>query len=197
MNRTGGFTRWVGAIISLLLFSLQSWAGERAYTVVCVQNESPHINWETERRQGLESGLAENGLKANVYYEYLNVDSFCFEQELFIARRICQRARENNVDAIVVVGDESLTALLKCGDSIVYKLPLVFCDVHHPDDSILDNMQNVCGSVSRTNYEGLIDKAAQMFPDRKDIICVTGWGLLAEEQFRDADTQIKQYLQMI
>ena len=195
MNRTGGFTRWVGAIISLLLFSLQSWAGERAYTVVCVQNESPHINWETERRQGLESGLAEYGLEANVYYEYLNVANFYFEQELFIARRICQRARENNVDAIVAVGDESLSALLKCGDSIVYKLPLVFCDVHHPDYSILDNMQNVCGIVSRTNYEGLIDKAAQMFPDRKDIICVTGWGLLAEEQFRDADTQIKQYLQ--
>lgn len=82
-------------------------AAETNYNVLFIQSYTNSSSWHNNLIAGLQDGLEEGGVKANVVIEYLNADFWTFASECVIMRRICERARQRKTDLIVTSSDEA------------------------------------------------------------------------------------------
>jgi PAS domain S-box-containing protein len=154
-------------------------AAERTYNVLFIQSYTKQTPWHSQLTASLRDGLEKGGVTANIVTEYLNADYWAFASECFIMRRICERARQRNTDLIVTSSDEAFFTLTHCGDSLPYQIPVVVSGIKFPDKSVFDKMPNVSGYTSTTNFDVLLEEAVQMFPSRKELVCLSDSSFLS------------------
>ena len=148
-------------------------AGEKTYNILFIQSYTNNTPWHNELIAGLQEGLKQEGVKADVVTEYLNADFWAFASERVIMRRICERARLRKTDLIVTSGDEAFFTLTHCGDSLPYRLPVVVSGIKYPDEKVFEKMPNVSGFTSKTDFTILLEEAIRIFPGRKEIVCLS------------------------
>ena len=154
-------------------------AAETNYNVLFIQSYTNSSSWHNNLIAGLQDGLEEGGVKANVVIEYLNADFWTFASECVIMRRICERARQRNTDLIVTSSDEAFFTLTHCGDSLPYQIPVVVSGIKYPDRKLFDRMPNVSGFTSVTDFNVLLEEAIRLFPARKEIVCLSDSSFLS------------------
>ena len=93
------------AFLCLTLGTLS--AEEKTYKILFIQSYTNNTPWHNELIAGLQEGLKQEGVKADIVTEYLNADFWAFASECVIMRRICERARLRKTDLIVTSGDEA------------------------------------------------------------------------------------------
>lgn len=138
-------------------------AAENNYNVLFIQSYTNSSSWHNNLIAGLQDGLKEGGVKANVVIEYLNADFWTFASECVIMRRICERARQRKTDLIVTSSDEAFFTLTHCGDSLPYQIPVVVSGIKYPDRKLFDRMPNVSGFTSVTDFNVLLEEAIRLF----------------------------------
>ena len=154
-------------------------AAETNYNVLFIQSYTNSSSWHNNLIAGLQDGLEEGGIKANVVIEYLNADFWTFASECVIMRRICERARQRKTDLIVTSSDEAFFTLTHCGDSLPYQIPVVVSGIKYPDRKLFDRMPNVSGFTSVTDFNVLLEEAIRLFPARKEIVCLSDSSFLS------------------
>ena len=154
-------------------------AAETNYNVLFIQSYTNSSSWHNNLIAGLQDGLEEGGVKANVVIEYLNADFWTFASECVIMRRICERARQRKTDLIVTSSDEAFFTLTHCGDSLPYQIPVVVSGIKYPDRKLFDRMPNVSGFTSVTDFNVLLEEAIRLFPARKEIVCLSDSSFLS------------------
>ena len=154
-------------------------AAENNYNVLFIQSYTNSSSWHNNLIAGLQDGLEEGGVKANVVIEYLNADFWTFASECVIMRRICERARQRKTDLIVTSSDEAFFTLTHCGDSLPYQIPVVVSGIKYPDRKLFDRMPNVSGFTSVTDFNVLLEEAIRLFPARKEIVCLSDSSFLS------------------
>ena len=154
-------------------------AAETNYNVLFIQSYTNSSSWHNNLIAGLQDGLEEGGVKANVVIEYLNADFGTFASECVIMRRICERARQRKTDLIVTSSDEAFFTLTHCGDSLPYQIPVVVSGIKYPDRKLFDRMPNVSGFTSVTDFNVLLEEAIRLFPARKEIVCLSDSSFLS------------------
>ncbi len=154
-------------------------AAENNYNVLFIQSYTNSSSWHNNLIAGLQDGLKEGGVKANVVTEYLNADFWTFASECVIMRRICERARQRKTDLIVTSSDEAFFTLTHCGDSLPYQIPVVVSGIKYPDRKLFDRMPNVSGFTSVTDFNVLLEEAIRLFPARKEIVCLSDSSFLS------------------
>ena len=154
-------------------------AAENNYDVLFIQSYTNSSSWHNNLIAGLQDGLKEGGVKANVVIEYLNADFWTFASECVIMRRICERARQRKTDLIVTSSDEAFFTLTHCGDSLPYQIPVVVSGIKYPDRKLFDRMPNVSGFTSVTDFNVLLEEAIRLFPARKEIVCLSDSSFLS------------------
>lgn len=154
-------------------------AAENNYNVLFIQSYTNSSSWHNNLIAGLQDGLKEGGVKANVVIEYLNADFWTFASECVIMRRICERARQRKTDLIVTSSDEAFFTLTHCGDSLPYQIPVVVSGIKYPDRKLFDRMPNVSGFTSVTDFNVLLEEAIRLFPARKEIVCLSDSSFLS------------------
>lgn len=154
-------------------------AAERTYNVLFIQSYTKQTPWHSQLTASLRDGLEKGGVTANIVTEYLNADYWAFASECLIMRHICERARQRNTDLIVTSSDEAFFTLTHCGDSLPYQIPVVVSGIKFPDKSVFDKMPNVSGYTSTTNFDVLLEEAVQMFPSRKELVCLSDSSFLS------------------
>ena len=88
-------------------------------------------------------------------------------------RRICERARQRNTDLILTGGDEAFYSLMTCGDSLPYRLPVVYSDIKYPDSALMQKASHAVGFLAEPDYRTLIEEAIRLFPQRKRLVCLS------------------------
>lgn len=154
-------------------------AAENNYNVLFIQSYTNSSSWHNNLIAGLQDGLKEGGVKANVVIEYLNADFWTFASECVIMHRICERARQRKTDLIVTSSDEAFFTLTHCGDSLPYQIPVVVSGIKYPDRKLFDRMPNVSGFTSVTDFNVLLEEAIRLFPARKEIVCLSDSSFLS------------------
>ena len=154
-------------------------AAENNYNVLFIQSYTNSSSRHNNLIAGLQDGLKEGGVKANVVIEYLNADFWTFASECVIMRRICERARQRKTDLIVTSSDEAFFTLTHCGDSLPYQIPVVVSGIKYPDRKLFDRMPNVSGFTSVTDFNVLLEEAIRLFPARKEIVCLSDSSFLS------------------
>ena len=154
-------------------------AAENNYNVLFIQSYTNSSSWHNNLIAGLQDGLKEGGVKANVVIEYLNADFWTFASECVIMRRICERARQRKTDLIVTSSDEAFFTLTHCGDSLPYQIPVVVSGIKYPDRKLFDRMPKVLGFTSVTDFNVLLEEAIRLFPARKEIVCLSDSSFLS------------------
>ena len=154
-------------------------AAENNYNVLFIQSYTNSSSWHNNLIAGLQDGLKEGGVKANVVIEYLNADFWTFASECVIMRRICERASQRKTDLIVTSSDEAFFTLTHCGDSLPYQIPVVVSGIKYPDRKLFDRMPNVSGFTSVTDFNVLLEEAIRLFPARKEIVCLSDSSFLS------------------
>ncbi len=157
----------------LLAVSLKIAAAEQSYNVLFIQSYTNQTPWQQDLIRGLRDGLGDEKLKVNLTVEYLDADYWAYSSEKIIMKRICARARERGTDLIVTSGDEAFHTLFNCGDSLPRQVPVVFYGIKYPDDALMSTLPNVCGYTSNPDFSLLLEQASKIFPERKEVICVT------------------------
>ena len=165
------------AFLCMILGTLS--AAETNYNVLFIQSYTNSSSWHNNLIAGLQDGLEEGGVKANVVIEYLNADFWTFASECVIMRRICERARQRKTDLIVTSSDEAFFTLTHCGDSLPYQIPVVVSGIKYPDRKLFDRMPNVSGFTSVTDFNVLLEEAIRLFPARKEIVCLSDSSFLS------------------
>lgn len=134
-------------------------AAETNYNVLFIQSYTNSSSWHNNLIAGLQDGLEEGGVKANVVIEYLNADFWTFASECVIMRRICERARQRKTDLIVTSSDEAFFTLTHCGDSLPYQIPVVVSGIKYPDRKLFDRMY---GAQNEMYIEGWTEKGLNL-----------------------------------
>lgn len=174
-------------LLSLLLltFSFGLHASERIHHVLFIQSYNGQTPWNADLNRGVREGLAEAGVKAKVTIEYLDADYWTYASEKLIMRRICERARARGTELIVTVGDEAFYTLFACGDSLPKQLPVVFFAIKYPDEKLNASLPNVTGFTANPDYNTLLKEAYRIFPDRKEVICISDNSFLSRKGQED------------
>ncbi len=171
-------------LVILCLTSGTLSAAEKTYNVLFIQSYTNTTPWHNELVAGLQSGLEQGGVKADIVTEYLNADYWSFASECVIMRRMCERARQRKTDLIVTSSDEAFFTLTHCGDSLPYQIPVVVSGIKYPDERVFERMPNVSGFTSRTDFNILLEEAIRIFPGRKDIVCLSDSSFLSTKGVR-------------
>ena len=165
------------AFLCLTLGTLS--AEEKTYKILFIQSYTNNTPWHNELIAGLQEGLEQEGVKADIVTEYLNADFWTFASECVIMRRICERARLRKTDLIVTSSDEAFFTLTHCGDSLPYQVPVVVSGIKYPDEKVFEKMPNVSGFTSKTDFTILLEEAIRIFPGRKEIVCLSDSSFLS------------------
>ena len=164
-------------LLSLFLLLLLSWcrisAAEHSANVLFIQSYTPRTPWQHEMIEGLRDGFRQSGIQPNITIEYLDSDYWVYKSEKVLMRRICERARKRGVDVIVTANDEALYTLLTCGDSLPRTTPVVFFGVKYPDYPMINKYTTVTGFTSNPDFNRILRQACQVFPNRKEVICIS------------------------
>lgn len=163
-------------ILSVLLFffvRLDAAGRDKVYRVLFIQSYTNTTPWHDNLVRGLEAGLKEAGLDAEVVTEYLDANFWTYSSEKVIMDRICERARQRKTDLIVTSGDEAFHTLFHCGNPLPRRLPVVFFGIKYPDWQLIESLPNVCGFTSNPNFKLLLEKVSHLFPQRKQVICIS------------------------
>lgn len=172
-------------------------AAEKTYNVLFIQSYTSQTPWHDKLNRGLFDGLGEAGVKVKITTEYLDASYWTFASEKVIMQRFCQRARERGTDLIVTVSDEAFYTLFNCGDSLPYQLPVVFYNIKYPDNQLIKKLPNVCGFTSNADFGLLLKQASHIFPDRKEVVCISDNGFLGrkgkDDFFNEWESFVKEH----
>ena len=172
------------SLVFLCLTSGTLSAEEKNYNVLFIQSYTNSASWHSNLIAGLQEGLEKGGVKANIVTEYLNADFWTIASECGIMRRICERARQRKTDLIVTSSDEAFYTLTHCGDSLPYQIPVVVSGIKYPDEKLFEQMPNVSGFTSKTDFNVLLEEAIRLFPARREIICLSDSSFLSSKGVR-------------
>ena len=156
----------------LLFFFCRLMAAERICNVLFIQSYNAQTPWNDQLIRGLVNGIKQNGVRVNVTTEYLDANFWTFKSEKILMKRFCERARERETDLIVTANDEAFYSLYACGDSLPFKIPVVFFGIKYPDMDLIKSLPNVCGFTSVPNFAALLEQVNHIFPERKEVICL-------------------------
>lgn len=156
-----------------IIFAGHFSAAERTYNVLFIQSYSHRTPWNDRLTEGVRDGLSREGVNADVTTEFLDADFWPYASECVIMRRICERARQRNVDLIITVSDEAFYTLTHCGDSLPFQVPVVVSGIKFPNYEEMARMDNVCGYTALVDFKRIFRDAQHLFPGRTEIICLT------------------------
>lgn len=171
-------------------------AAAETFNVLFIHSYNAQTPHHKDLDAGLAEGFAKAGLKVNIRTRYLDAESWSFNLEKVIMKRICQRAKERKTDLIVTVSDEAFFTLMSCGDSLPHQIPVVFFDIKYPNEQLI-HLPNVCGFTNKPDFQKLLKEANKIFPNRKEVVCLTDNSFLSqrgkEELLKQWDEFIKEY----
>ncbi|MCC8188063.1 MAG: PAS domain-containing protein [Bacteroides sp.] len=129
--------------------------------------------WAGTMKQGIEDGFRNASLEVELTVEYLQAHYWNAKQEEQVMYDICLRAIETETDLILTAYDEALYSLWACRDSLELSIPVVFFGVEFLNYEVLRQFPDVTGFVTPSSYNGMLQTARSLFPERKRIITVT------------------------
>ena len=166
----GKYFNRIFLLIAFLSVAFPSVAAKETYNILYIQSYAERDTWSKELNEGLEKGFQDNSMGVTIITEYLNSRFWSWRGEEEVARRICRSAAERNIDLIVVSNDEALYSLLICGDSLPFKVPVVFFGVEFPNKEMIDNYPNVTGMTAPLAYDVMLETAKSIFPNRQKAV---------------------------
>lgn len=176
MNRLYCF---VVIVIFQLLATLPMVASD-TFNVLFIHSYNAQTPHNIDLCVGLSEGFAKVGMKVDIRTRYLDAEFWSYDLEKVIMKRICQRAKEFKTDLIVTVGDEAFFSLMNCGDSLPFRIPIVFFGIKYPDENLI-HLPNVCGLTNKPDFYKLLKEANKLFPDRKEVVCLTDNSYLSQK----------------
>lgn len=188
-----GKRRYYLLFLLSLAFALELTAAERTYDVLFIQSYNSQTPWSSELIRGLKTGFSESGIKAKVTIEYLDADYWTYSSEKLIMRRVCERARARGTDVVVTTGDEAFHTLFTCGDSLPRQIPVVFFGVKYPDEKLIASLSNVTGFTANPDYIAMLKQVKQLFPNRKEVVCVSDNSFLSQKGFGDFQLEFEAF----
>lgn len=188
-----GKRRYYLLFLLSLAFALELTAAERTCDVLFIQSYNSQTPWSSELIRGLKTGFSESGIKANVTIEYLDADYWTYSSEKLIMRRVCERARTRGTDVVVTTGDEAFHTLFTCGDSLPRQIPVVFFGVKYPDEKLIASLSNVTGFTANPDYIAMLKQVKQLFPNRKEVVCVSDNSFLSQKGFGDFQLEFEAF----
>lgn len=157
---------FVGCMVALLPVN----AAKKIHNVLVLQSYAETDLWSQKINAGIKKGFLESSMQVNITTEYLNSrsrDPETLEKEVL---NICRQATERGTDLIIVSNDEAYTYLMRCKDLLPKSVPVVFLRIRFYDEKVRREFPNSTGLISPPEYKELLDVAAKIFPDRKNVI---------------------------
>ena len=96
-------------------------------------------------------------------------------------KRFCQHAQARGTDLIITNSDEAFHALMNCGDSLPYQIPVVFMGIKYPNEELILSLDNVSGYTSKSDFLPLLEEARLLFPNKHEVVCVMDSSFLASK----------------
>jgi signal transduction histidine kinase/ABC-type uncharacterized transport system substrate-binding protein len=151
----------------MITFNASAVEQQRLHDVVLIQSNSKLDSWSQFLEKGFYDGIHNNGFRVILHNEYLDIEHHNFTETKALMLQICERARKQHPSVLVVTGDAAYDALMQCGDSLPYQIPVVVMDIKFVQ---IDPRPNVCGFLDYTDYNQLMESAFRLFPKRTDVV---------------------------
>ena len=111
---------------------------KKKYNILVIHsNQKGYVPYERYNKS-FSKALGKEGLKANVSYFYLNCEKYNSKDEISrLDSVVNSHAKKNDVDLIVVNGDQATYSLLATHNPLLRKKPIVFGAVRYPNWDLL------------------------------------------------------------
>lgn len=90
----------------------------------------------------LEEQLSQDGMEVETQVFYLDCGSLNEQQEIEKTRSFLNTLTDDKPDLLLAVGDQSSYALLMTEHPILTELPVLLCNVHYPNEPVLENYKD-------------------------------------------------------
>lgn len=90
----------------------------------------------------LEEQLSQDGVEVETQVFYLDCGPLNEQQEIEKTRSFLNTLADDKPDLLLAVGDQSSYALLMTEHPILKELPVILCNVHYPNEPVLENYKD-------------------------------------------------------
>jgi len=129
--------------------------------------------WTDSIERGIKDALLKSNIKIIFDVEYMdtkkNNDSLYFD-ELF--RIYKKKFNELDYDIIMPTDNDALNFLVKYGQELFPKIPIVFSGINNFKDDMLKGKDNYTGVVEYVDFKETIDLSLELHPKAKQLIVI-------------------------
>ncbi len=142
--------------------------------VLFIQSYTSKLSCSQTWNNGLKEEFSDiKGARIGMETFYLNAKLLTFNEEKKTLYNLLDSIKVNPPIAIVTEGDEALYSLINSKHPDIDQYPIVFMGVQYPDTKLISQHHNICGYSSIPNYLLPIHTIVKLFPDVREIICLT------------------------
>ncbi len=131
------------------------------------------LSWTDNIVKGIESVMAQEGSGIELYFEYMDTKRY-FNDRYFqkLYELLKQKYEKDTFDIIIATDNDALNFMIKYGESLFSKTPVVFCGINNFQDEILQNKTHYTGVVEETDMKSTLDIALKLHPEKNQVVVV-------------------------
>lgn len=158
-------------ILITLLFSMTAVVSAEN-DILVLHSYHQGLEWTDQISEGIRSVFPYND-EVKIYYEYLDTKRN-FSQEYYdkLISLYREKAKIINFDVIIVSDNAAFDFILKYGEELYPKTPVVFCGVNNLNKSILKDQQDICGVVEKAEHRETLNLILKLHPDLNKLIII-------------------------
>lgn len=151
------------------------------------------LEWTDQISEGIRSVFPYKD-EVKIYYEYLdtkrNYSQKYYDKLVSLYR---EKASIINFDVIIVSDNAAFDFILKYGEELYPKTPIIFCGVNNLDKNILKNRQDISGIVEKTEHRETLNLILKLHPDLNKLIIINDQTLTGKNIKAELELILEEY----
>jgi len=173
----GGLSHlFAGIFLTILLMSISLGQHEAGQTrnILILNSYHRGLKWTDNEVRGAKAVLLREIKNVEIHIEYMDTKRIRLEDYFELFRKMLQLKYDKvALDAIIATDDNALRFLLRYGEELFDRVPVVFCGINDFEESMLEGRGNFTGLTEGLEFKSTIDLALKLHPGAKRIVIIS------------------------
>lgn len=164
------FATWV--LLIVLLWGFSACSEEKPFRVLVIHSYEKSFPAYVDFDKMISREFKKQGLQTDIRTFYLNCELYLDGPELNRMDRMLDSMASWRPDIILVNEDQATFSLLKCGNPLVKKTPVVFAGVNYPNGELIKQYPNVTGLHDKIDIKANIRMMQQLYGNQMEFVAI-------------------------
>lgn len=167
--------------------------GRHIHRILVIQSYSKSMPTYSERDEKTKSQFQKNDINADIRVVYLDCERYSEKPEIIRINKLVKGATSDGwtPDIIITYNDQATYSLLKSGNPLTHRIPIVFAGVEYPNYQLLRQFDNVTGFVDKVDAMRNLELIKRIMGNSVAIYTPIDYSFLGKKVIKDIHEQLE------